>query len=112
MIAAAPNSLSSADPVALSQDQHGGKAMKFLAKSNVDFRQASRKEDSRKLQMAFSGHTQDAIAQKAARALDVSPRQIIYWMKCENDMPSWAVKAVEHYLRRVETIAIRIEGQR
>ena len=38
-------------------------------------------------------------------------RQIIYWMKCENDMPSWAVKAVEHYLRRVEAIAHRIEGR-
>lgn len=80
------------------------------AKSNNDFRKASRREDARKLRAAFDGPTQSAMANKGSRALGVSPRQIIYWMQCEHDMPSWAVKAVDHYLRRVERLARRIEG--
>lgn len=80
-------------------------------KTDVDFRDHSRREDSRKLRLAFDGPTQAAMAEKGSRALGVSPRQIIYWMQCEHDMPSWAVKAVEHYLRRVESVASRIEGR-
>jgi hypothetical protein len=86
--------------------------MKYLAKSNGDFRDASRREDSRKLQIAFDGPSQSAIAEKASRALGVSPRQIVYWLKCDNDMPSWAVKAVEFYLRKVDRLADRIEGRK
>lgn len=85
--------------------------MKYLAKSNSDFRDASRREDANKLRAAFDGPTQSAIANKASRALGASPRQIIYWMQCENDMPSWAVKAVEFYLHGVNRIADRIEGR-
>lgn len=86
--------------------------MKYLAKSNMDFREASRRADAVLLRRAFDGPTQDAIAQRGSRALDVSPRQIINWMKCEHDMPSWAVKAVKHYLRSVERTATKIEGPR
>ena len=85
--------------------------MKYLAKSDSDFRMKSRRDDARKIQMAFDGPTQDAVAKKASRTIGVSPRQIIYWMKCENDMPSWAVKAVEAYIRHVERVAERIEGR-
>ncbi len=85
--------------------------MQYLAKTNADFREASRKEDSRLVRMAFDGPTQDAIAKKGSRALGVSPRQIINWMKCEHDMPSWAVKAVQNYLIRLEAAAKRIEGR-
>ena len=106
-----PVSLSSAsiDPA---QVKRGANPMKYLAKSNVDFREASRREDSRKLQIAFEGPSQAAVSERASRALGVSPRQIVYWLKCENDMPSWAVKAVEHYLSRVERLAERIEGRK
>ncbi|MGH1414856.1 MAG: hypothetical protein ACRBB0_15315 [Pelagimonas sp.] len=85
--------------------------MQYLAKTNTDFRDASRKEDSRLVRRAFDGPTQDAIAKKGSRALGVSPRQIINWMKCEHDMPSWAVKAVQGYLDRLEAAAKRIEGR-
>ncbi|MEO1538508.1 MAG: hypothetical protein AAFR73_12345 [Pseudomonadota bacterium] len=85
--------------------------MKYLAKSDLDFRMASRREDSRKLRAAFDGRTQQETANKASRAIGVSPRQIIYWMQCENDMPSWAVKAVQHYIDRIERAADRIEGR-
>lgn len=93
-----------------SQGQHRGSALNNLAKSNLDFRTASRREDARKLRAAFEGATQSEMAQKASRALGISPRQIINWMQCENDMPSWAVKAVEHYLARLERTARIIEG--
>ena len=91
----------SVDPA---QVKRGAKPRKYLAKSNVDFRQASRREDSRKLQIAFEGPSQAAVSERASRA--------VYWLKCENDMPSWAVKAVEHYLSRVERLAERIEGRK
>ena len=55
--------------------------MKYLAKSNSGFRDASRREDANKLRAAFDGPTQSAIANKASRALGASPRQIIYWMQ-------------------------------
>ncbi len=84
--------------------------MQHLAKSNIDFREASRRADAILLRRAFDGPTQDAIAQRGSRALGVSPRQIVNWMQCQHDMPSWAVKAVQHYLGRVERIASRIEG--
>ncbi len=85
--------------------------MHNLAKSNVDFREKSRRDDANLIRMAFDGPTQDAIAQKGSRALGVSPRQIINWMQCQHDMPSWAVKAVRHYVRGVERLADRIEGK-
>ena len=98
----------SVDP---SRVNNKGKTVKYLAqKTDVDFRMASRRDDANKLRAAFNGPTQAAISTKASRALGVSPRQIIYWMKCENDMPSWAVKAVEMYLRAVDRAADRIAG--
>ncbi len=86
--------------------------MQNLAKSNVDFRLKSRREDAEKLRRAFDGRTQDEIAKKGSRALGVSPRTIINWMQLESDMPSWAVKAVGLYLAGVERFARRIEGYR
>lgn len=88
-----------------------GSVMHFPAKKrNVDFRDASRREDAAKLRAAFDGRTQSEMANKGARALGVSPRQIINWMQMEHDMPSWAVKAVSLYLDRIEAAARKIEG--
>lgn len=84
--------------------------MKNPAKTNVDFREASRREDARLIERAFNGPSQQAIAEKASRALSVSPRQVIYWLQCQHDMPSWAVKAAMHYVNGVERLARRIEG--
>lgn len=85
--------------------------MQFPAKKNPDFRQASRREDANKLRAAFFARTQSEISQKGSRALGVSPRQIVYWLQEEHDMPSWAVKATEMYLNKVEAAARRIEGR-
>jgi len=85
--------------------------MKFLAKSDEAFRLASRKEDAALLRRAFQGPTQAAMADRGHEIIGASPRQIIYWMQCKNDMPSWAVKAVKIYLDRVESVASKIEGQ-
>ena len=85
--------------------------MKNLAKWNGKFRDASRLEDSLNLRAAFKGLTQSEIANRASKAIGVSPRQIIYWMKCENDMPSWAVKAVLFYLKKIETSSNTVEAR-
>ena len=98
-------------PTDRSRGQHGSKALQFLAKSNGDFREASRREDSNLLRRAFDGRTQAEMAQKGSRALGVSERQFIYWLQMQNDMPSWAVKAARAYLKRVDRVAIRIEGR-
>lgn len=84
--------------------------MKHLAKSNGAFREESRREDAGLLRRAFWGRTQQAIADNAARALGVSPRQVIYWLHLENDMPSWAVKAATRWVEAVERAAQKIEG--
>lgn len=94
-----------------SRDKDRSKPLHNLAKSNADFRQQSRRDDSLLIRAAFDGPTQDAIANKGSRALGVSPRQIINWMQCQHDMPSWAVKAVRHYVRSVERVANHIEGK-
>lgn len=91
--------------------KHRDNALNNLAKTNIDFRDHSRREDARLLRLAFDGRTQDEMARKGSRALGVSPRQIINWMKCEHDMPSWAVKAVSFYLGAVERTAQKIEGR-
>ncbi len=84
--------------------------MHIPAKKNVDFREASRREDARLIERAFPGHTQQEVADEASRRLGMSPRQIINWMQLQHDMPSWAVKAVKAYIGRVERVARRIEG--
>lgn len=107
----ATSSFSNCSPVSSSQSKHGGKALQFLAKSNADFRQASRREDSNLLRRAFDGRTQREMALKGSRALGVSERQFIYWLQEENDMPSWAVKAARAYLARIDRVAELIEGR-
>lgn len=96
------------------EKQHRSKTVNNLsysaAKTNVDFRDSSRRDDANLLEAAFSGPSQQAIADKASRALGVTDRQIINWLKREHDMPSWAVKATKHYLRGLDALARRIEG--
>ena len=110
MIAAPSTEFFKAVQVSDPQLETRTKLMNNLAKSNVSFRDASRREDATHLRAAFDGPTQQAIAERGSRALGVSPRQIINWMHMEHDMPSWAVKAVKVYLGAVEKTAQRIEG--
>ena len=88
--------------------------MQFLAKSAAkadgDFREASRREDAGLLRRAFPAPSNRAVARKAAPVLGACPRQIIYWLTEDCDMPSWAVKATENYIRGVLAVARKIEG--
>lgn len=88
--------------------------MKYLSnspfKTNLNFRDSSRRDDANLVRAAFHGRSQQDIADKASRALGVTDRQIINWITLKHDMPSWAVKATKHYVRSVERIANRIEG--
>ena len=81
------------------------------AKTNGDFRDASRRQDRDNLWRAFGGSTQKETAECISRALGISPRQAVYWLQMEHDMPSWAVKAVQFYLGKVSNLARRIEGE-
>lgn len=102
--------LSAVSTAVSSPSKYGAKPVKNPAKSNVDFREASRREDAQRLERAFSGPSQQAIAIQASRALGISPRQVIYWLHLEHDMPSWAVKAVHLYLGGLDRFARWIEG--
>lgn len=84
--------------------------MHDLAKSNVEMRMESRREDADLIRKAFWAPSQAQIARNARKVLGVSKRQVEYWLNMENDMPSWVVKAAKKHVSRVERIARRIEG--
>lgn len=122
MTASSPHSFANSSPVTRSEKkpnssrhQHGAKLVKNRSgnphKHNVDFRDSSRRDDANLLWAAFPGHSQQAVAEKASRALGVTDRQVVNWLRLENDMPSWAVKAARMYVRGVEYVARKIEGQ-
>lgn len=68
--------------------------MKHLATFASDHGQASRKWFSNLLWRAFPSPSEHALANKAARVLDVSPRQVKNWLRCENDASLKYVTAV------------------
>lgn len=82
-----------------------------VTKGDVVFREASRREDADLLRQVFPGPSQEAIAQAAARYGFCSRSQSINYLRLENDMPSWAVKALQRYLGALDRAARRIEGQ-
>lgn len=106
-----PDTKTSSDPVLLAYEAYGQPGLKYLAKSNPDFRRAAREMDRDAIWLAFGASTQSETAAKAARAMDVSERTIINWMQCQNDMPSWALRIVKAYLAALERAAQRIEGR-
>lgn len=87
-------------------------ALQNLAKSDLEFREASRREDARLIEEAFKDHSRSAIAKRAAARLKVSKRQIEYWLECENDMPSWVPKAVKAIMAGADAAGRHIEGRR
>ena len=72
--------------------------MKNLAGNGGDLVMASRRTFASLLWRAFPSPSEQVLAEKAARALDVSPRQVKNWLRCENS-------AAAHYVFAVVTIA-------
>lgn len=68
--------------------------MKNLAHSTDDHARASRRWFAALLWRAFPGASEREVAEKAARALDVNPRTVIYWLRCENSAALQYVTAV------------------
>lgn len=72
--------------------------MKISANSSYEHISASRKMFAALLWRAFPAPSEHDLAIKAARALDVSPRQVKNWLRCEHS-------AAHHYFLAVAAIA-------
>ena len=72
--------------------------MKNYANSSGDNISSSRKAFANMLWRAFPSPSEHELANKAARVLDVSPRQVTNWLRCENS-------AAVHYFFAVVAIA-------
>lgn len=72
--------------------------MKITAHSTGDRVSASRKLFATLLWKAFPSPSEHDLSLKAARALDVSPRQVKNWLRCEHS-------AAHHYFLAVAAIA-------
>ena len=59
--------------------------MKISAHSAIDHKSASRKRFAAMLWMAFPSPSERDLSIKAAMVLDVSPRQVVKWLRCEHD---------------------------
>jgi len=107
---AAPHSFSNAVPVSSSQAKHKETALKNLARFHGDNIAPARKAFAALLWRAFPSPSERELAHKAARVLDVSPRQVKNWLRCENS-------AAIHYFFAVAAIAgaevvfERVEGR-
>lgn len=58
--------------------------MKDFANSTNDNVSSSRKAFANMLWRAFPSPSEHELANKAARVLDVSPRQVTNWLRCDN----------------------------
>lgn len=80
------------------REQYGVPRVKNPARSDVDHVSASRKAFAALLWRAFPSPSEKALVDKAAPILDVSPRQIKNWLRCEHS-------AAWHYVAAVMAIA-------
>lgn len=80
------------------EGQHKSAAVKNLTQNADCHISASRKAFASMLWRAFPSPSENELAEKAARALDVSPRQVKNWLRCENS-------AAVHYFFAVAAIA-------
>lgn len=87
-----------AGSVSVSHQKHGDKPVKILATSKGDTVSSSRKAFANLLWRAFPSPSEHDLANKAARVLDVSPRQVKNWLRCDNS-------AAVHYFFAVAAIA-------
>lgn len=81
-----------------SRVQYAGCPSKNLAENSNDHVLASRKWFAALLWKAFPARSEHEICTRAALALDVSPRQVKNWLRCENS-------AAMHYVVAVMMIA-------
>ena len=72
--------------------------MKNLAETSGDNISSARRAFAALLWRAFPSPSEHDLANKAARVLDVSPRQVTNWLRCENS-------AAVHYFLAVAAIA-------
>lgn len=107
---AAPIRLSSAVPVDPTQVKHGANAVKNLAGNIEDHAKASRRWFAALLWRAFPSPSEHDLALKAARVLDVSPRQVRNWLRCEHDASLRYVSAVM-MIAGCEVVFRQIEGR-
>lgn len=84
--------------VSHSQVKHGDSSMKNLAETEGDNISSSRKAFAGLLWRAFPSPSEHDLCVKAARVLDVSPRQVKNWLRCQNS-------AAVHYFFAVAAIA-------
>lgn len=80
---ARPRSLHSLS-VHSSQVKHRGSLMNNLSGNDFDSVDASRRAFANMLWRAFPAKSENELAEKAARVLDVSDRQVKNWLRCEN----------------------------
>lgn len=91
------------------RDKHGASAVKNPAGNFDDHARASRRWFAALLWRAFPAPSENELAQRAARALDVSPRQVKNWLRCEHDASLRYVLAVMA-IAGAEVVFSRIEG--
>lgn len=78
-----------------SRTEHGVTFVKNLAENvNGDHASASRRWFRALLWRAFPASSENELTHTATRALDVSPRQVKNWLRCENDASLRYVTAV------------------
>lgn len=77
-----------------SHQKHGAFAVKSFARNEIDHEKNSRRWFAALLWRAFPAHSEAAVAEKAARVLDVSPRQVRNWLRGNNDASLKYVTAV------------------
>lgn len=85
--------------------------MKNPAYSAVDHATASRRWFAGLLWRAFPSASEHELSHKAARVLDVSPRQVVNWLRCEHDASLRYVTAVMA-IAGAEVVLGRVEGRR
>lgn len=94
MTALHPNAFEISTPVHPSQDDIRSISMKNLSSNNFDQPTAYRMWFRDLLWRAFPAQSDAARAERAAKVLDVSERQVRNWLRCENDPKLRYVMAV------------------
>jgi hypothetical protein len=77
---------------------------------SVDHTKASRRFFAALLWRAFPSPSERALSEKAARVLDVSPRQVQNWLRCEHSA-AWHYVAAVMAVAGAEVVFRRIEGR-
>ena len=97
-MSAAPRSFHKQFPVCPSQGKHMEAVVKNLADIAGGNVKPARKAFANMLWLAFPSPSEHDLCLKAARVLDVSPRQVKNWLRCQNS-------AAIHYFFAVAAIA-------